>query len=152
MSNSYYSASLGAKLFIGTSTATPLPAVGSDSFTEVPLLGSVKPPVNQLSVGFFNILNDANRRSVGGKLGDRSVPGNVVADWTEVVHQNMEADSLAQRKRNWYILYPDSGARRDDFVGFVSKWEKSEFNAGDESVEHRVDFEISVDGAVTVTY
>jgi hypothetical protein len=64
----------------------------------------------------------------------------------------MEADSLAQRKRNWYILYPDTGARRDDFVGFISKWEKSEFNAGDDAVEHRVDFEISVDGAVTVTY
>lgn len=152
MSNAYYSANVGAKLFMGASTATPLPAVGSDSFTEVPLLGTVKPPTNQLSVGFFSILNDANRRSVGGKLNDRTVPGNLVADWTETAHQNLEADSLAQRKRNWYILYPDSGARRDDFVGFISKWEKAEFNAGEDAVEHRVDFEISVDGAVTVTY
>jgi len=154
MSDAYYSANVGAKLFMGASTATPLPAPGSDSFTEVPLLGSVTPPANELSTGFFNILNDANRRSVGGKLNDRTVPFNVVADWTETVHQNMEADSIVAggRKRNWYILYPDANARRDDFVGFISQWTKTAFDAGEDAVEHRIDGVITVDGAVTVTY
>ena len=79
----YYGSNVGAVLYIGTSTATPLPAPGSDTFTEVPLLGSVTPPANELSTAFFNVQNDADRRSVGGTLGDRTVPGNVVLDWTE---------------------------------------------------------------------
>lgn len=152
MSDEYYSANTGNLLFRGRATSSPLPAPGADVFDEVPLLGSVTPPVNELSVGRFSVQNDSNRRSVGGKLNDRSVPGNLVCDWSEPIHREMEADSLAQQKRNWYILYANAGARRDDFVGFISKWEKEAFDAGEDAKEHRANFEITVDGAVTVTY
>lgn len=147
----YYGANVNAKLFMGASTAASLPAPGSDSFTEVPLLGSITPPANELSTAFFNVLNDPNRRSVGGSLGDRTTPGNIVLDWTESVHTAMYNDSLAQQKRNWRIVYPDANERTLDFVGFVSSWTESAFDAGEEAVEHRADFVITVDGAITVT-
>jgi hypothetical protein len=150
---SFYGANVNAKLQIGASTATPLPAPGSDTFTEVPLLGSVTPPPNELSTAFFNVLNDGNRRSVGGTVGDRTVPGNVVIDWTETPHQNMYDDSKVAggRKRNWRIIYPDANGRQLDFVGFVSSWVEQPFEAADEVVEHRADFVITVDGDITVT-
>lgn len=150
----YYGANVNAFLYMGTSTATPLPAPGADSFTVVPLLGSITPPANELTTAFFNILNDGDRRSVGGKLNDRTSEGNLVADWTSVIHQAMEADSIVPggRKRNWYIVYPDAGARRDDFVAFISTWTKEAFDAGEDAKEHRVNFTLTVDGAVTVTY
>jgi hypothetical protein len=149
----YYGANVNAKLYIGASTATPLPAPGSDTFTEVPLLGSVTPPANELSAAFFNVQNDGNRRSVGGTLGDRTAPGNIVIDWTETPHTNMYADSIVAggRKRNWRIVYPDANARQLDFVGFVSSWAEQAFDAGEDAVEHRADFTITVDGAITVT-
>lgn len=150
---SHYSANTGGLLFMGASTATPLPAYGSDIFTEVPLLGSVTPPAFEQSTAGFNVQNTTARYSVGGKINDQTVPGNIVADWTQTVHRNMEADAkIPGRKRNWYILYPDEGGRRDYFVGFVSSWVKTAFDAGEDAVEHRVDFVITVDGEVTVEY
>lgn len=154
MSDQYYSGNTGNKLFMGRATSTPLPAPGLDVFDEVPLLVSVKPPANELSVGRFSVQNDANRRSIGGKLGDRSTPGVLVADWSETIHRTMEADSILPggRKRNWYIIHADSGARREDYVGFINKFEQEEFSASEDAKEHLVNFEISVDGAVAVTY
>jgi hypothetical protein len=153
MSNAYYAANVNAFLYIGTSTATPLPAPGADSFTVVPLLGSVTPPANELTTAFFSILNDANKRSVGGKLSDRVCEGSVIVDWTEAVHNNMYADSIIAggRKRNWRIVYPDSNTRQLDFVAFISNWAEEQFDAGEDAKEHRASFTLTVDGAVTVT-
>lgn len=153
MSNAYYAANVNAFLYIGTSTATTLPAPGADSFTVVPLLGSIGPPGNELSTAFFSILNDASKRSVGGKLNDRSCEGSVVVDWTEAVHVSMYADSIVAggRKRNWRIVYPDSNTRQLDFVAFISNWTEEPFDAGDDAKEHRAAFTLSVDGTVTVT-
>lgn len=157
---SYYGANVNAKLYMGASTATTLPAPGSDTFTEVPLTGNIKPPQNTLSAGFFNVLNDGNRRSVGGKLNDRTVTGNVVLDWINAAtvggvscHLVMFADSIVAggQKRNWRIVYPDSGNRQLDFVAFISDWEEEEFSADEDAKEHRANFTLSVDGAVTVT-
>lgn len=150
---SHYTANVNAFLFMGASTADPLPAPGADTFTEVPLLGSVTPPANEQSTAGFNVLNTTTRYSVGGKLNDQTVPGNLVVDQDSTVHRLMEADSkVPGRKRNWYILYPDPNTRRDDFAGFVSSWVPSAFDAGADAVEHRADFVITVNGAVTVTY
>jgi hypothetical protein len=156
----YYGANVNAKLYIGTSTASTLPAPGSDTFVEVPLLGSIKPPSNELTTAFFNVLNDANRRSVGGKLNDRTCEGNVVLDWSNAatvsgttVHQVMYNDSIVAggQKRNYRIIYPDSNARQEDFVAFISTFEIEAFDAGEDAKEHRANFTLTVDGAVTVT-
>lgn len=149
----YYGANVLAKLYIGASTAASLPVPALDTFTQVALLGSVTPPANVLSTGFFNVQNDANRRSVGGKLGDRTSPGNIVLDWTDSTHTNMYADSIVPggQKRNWRLVYPDSNNRQLDFVGFISSWTEHAFDAGEDAKEHRADFIITVDGAIAVT-
>lgn len=154
----FYSGNVNAKLYMGASTAASLPAPGADTFTEVPLTGNIKPPQNTLSTGFFNVLNDPNRRSVGGKLGDRVVTGNVVLDWNNAAtvggvscHQAMYNDSLSEQKRNWQIVYPDENNRQLDFVAFLSDWEEEEFNADEEAKEHRANYTLTVDGPITVT-
>jgi len=150
---SFYGANVDAKLYIGASTAASLPVPGSDTFTEVPLLGTVTPPANVLSTAFFNVLNDAVRRSIGGKLGDQTVPGNLVIDWTETAHQNMYADSIVPggQKRNWRLVYPDANDRQLDFVAFISEWTEEAFDAGEDAKEHRANFLLTVSGAVTAT-
>lgn len=150
---SYYGANVNAKLYIGTSTASTLPSPGSDTFTEVPLLGSITPPSNELSTAFFNVLNDANRRSVGGKLNDRTCEGDLVIDWTQSVHTSMYSDSIVAggQKRNWRIVYPDANNRQLDFVAFLSSWKEEPFTASDDAKEHRATFTLTVDGSVTVT-
>lgn len=156
----YYGANVNAKLYMGASTANPLPAPGADTFTEVPLLGSVSPPTNELTTGFFSVLNDANRRSVGGRLGDRTSEGNVVLDWTNAAtvggvscHQAMYNDSIVAggQKRNWRIVYSDAGARQLDFVAFISQWSEEPFDSGEDAKEHRANFVLTLDGAITVT-
>lgn len=153
MTEQYYNANVGALLFMGQSTATPLPAPGADSFVEVPLTGQITPPPINKSTGHFNVTNDGNRRSVGGKKEDQQVVGNVVIDWTEQTHVDMynDADADGDVKRNWYILYPDENNRRLDFVGFMNKWEEEPFDAGEEAKEHRANWGIAIDGGTTAT-
>jgi len=153
MTEAFYGSNTGAFLYMGASTASTLPAPGSDTFTQVPLVGTITPPPNVLSSGFFNVLNDAVRRVIGGKLGDRVVDGDLVIDWTATEHSNMYADSIIAggRKRNWYIIYPDSGNRRLDFVAFVSKWTEESFNSSNDAKEHRASYTLAVNGAITVT-
>lgn len=153
MSEAFYSASAGAKLYMGASTASTLPAPGSDTFTEVPLLGTITPPPKEIGVGGFNILNDTNKRAVGGKKADQVCEGDLVIDWTEAVHVAMAADLdvAGGQKRNWRIVYPDSGNRQLDFVGFLSKWTEEQFDASQDAKEHRAAFAIAVSGAITVT-
>ena len=152
MSDEYYSASADTKLYIGTATAIAgqtLPADGSDSFTEVPLLGTITPPAKEQSAGSFYVLNDNNPRAVGGRAQEKNVPGNLVLDRSEVIHLNMSADAdvAGGRKRNWRIVYPDGAI--DKFKGFITQFNKTELDASKEGEPHRVDFNIRVDGAVT---
>jgi len=149
----FYNSVVNAKLYIGTSTAVPLPAYGSDTFTEVPLLSSITPPPNEQAVSFFSILNDANKRSLAGKLGDRLCEGSLVIDWTQSVHTSMYSDSVTAGgvKRNWRIVYPDTGNRQLDFAATLNKWTEEPFDAGEDAKEHRASFSLAVDGAITVT-
>jgi hypothetical protein len=153
MSDQYYSAAAGARLLMGASTATPLPAPGSDTFTEVPLLGTIGTPNHEIGSAFFNVLNDTNKRSVGGKKADQLLEGDVVVDWTEPVHTTMYADLQVAggQKRNWRIVYPDSGARQLDFKAFLSKWQEEPFDASQDAKEHRAAFTLTLDGAITVS-
>jgi len=149
----YYGQSVNAFLYIGTSTATPLPAPAGDSFTVIPLLEILTPPGLETSIGTFSILNDANKRSVGGKSNDKVVEGTVVIDWTEATHVSMYADAALAggQKRNWRIVYPDSNTRQLDFVAFVAKWTEESFDATGDAKEHVAAFTLAVDGAITVT-
>lgn len=148
---SYYTNNVDALLYIGTSTADPLPAVGADSFTEVPLTQVLAPPQWEQSVGTFNVTNDANKRSVGGKLSDQNVTGTIVRDGAEATHTAMFSDVKVAggQKRNWYLEWPDG--MREDFVAFVSRIAPSAFDATGDAVPHVFEFTLSVDGAVTQT-
>jgi hypothetical protein len=147
---SYYESNSG-KLFMGQSTAEVLPAPEADTFEEVPLTGSITPPPNVLSSAHFNITNDGQRRSLGGKLGDQTTEGNLVIDWDSPVHVDMFNDSktVGGVKRNWYIEY--ASGRRLDFRGYVSNWAEEPLEASDEAKEHRANWTISIDGGVTAT-
>lgn len=149
MSNEYYGASSDAFLRIGTATSTPLPAPGADTFTEVPLVGTITPPPKEQSASSFYVLNDNNPRSVGGRVQEKVVEGNLVIDRSEATHNSMAADVevAGGQKRNWQIIYPDG--TQLDFVGFVTRWVESPLDASQDATPHRADFTIRVDGAVT---
>jgi hypothetical protein len=146
-----YPSNIDATLHIGKATTDPLPEGSADSYEEVPWTGSIQPPTFTINVAYFNVTNNNARHSIGGKLADQSVTGNVVLDWDAEVVKAMFADinSGGGVKRNWYLKYP-TGDRFLSFRGFLSAWEEEAFDAGDEAKEHRANFTISVDGAVTV--
>jgi len=147
----YYGANVDALLFMGQSVLETLPLPAADTFEEVPLTGSISLPANVLTTAFFNVTNDAIRRSIGGKLGDQSIEGNLVLDWDEEAHLAMFADSSVPggQYRNWYITYPTG--RRLDFRGFVSNWAEEAFDAGEDAKEHRANWTITIDGGVVAT-
>lgn len=147
-----YTTSNDGRLFMGQSTLAELPDPATDTFEEVALTGQIGLPAYTRETAFFNVTNDRDRRSLGGKLGDQTIEGNVVVDWEEKSHQDMFADAGAATavKRNWYIEYADS-LRRLDFVGFISNWAEEPISADEEAKESRANFTISIDGAVTVT-
>jgi hypothetical protein len=148
---SYYGQNVDALLFMGASTADPLPSAASDEFTEVPLTQVITPPTWEKSVGFFNVTNDGNKRSIGGKLAEQVIEGNIVIDREEAVHLDMfeDVNVSGNRKRNWRITYPDGWTL--DFVGFMSRWQEEAFDATGDAKEHIASYRISIDGAVTAT-
>jgi hypothetical protein len=148
---SYYGQNVDALLWMGASTADPLPSAASDTLTEVPLTQVITPPAWEKSVGFFNVLNDGNKRSIGGKLAEQIIEGNIVLDHSNAVHLDMIADAQAtgQVKRNWRITYPDGWTL--DFVGFISRMNDEAFDATGDAKEHIASYRLAVDGAVTTS-
>lgn len=150
---SFYGNNTNALLYYGASTADPLPAPGADTFTVVPLLGKFTPPPNTLNKSFFSILNDAVRRSIVGRLGDRTVPFTVKLDWTLTPINTIYADSSVGggRKRNWRIVYPDANNRQLDFAAYVTDWKEGVFDAESNGEVHFADSELTLATDITVT-
>lgn len=146
-----YTSSNDGRLFMGQSVLVPLPDPATDTFEEVALTGEIGVPAYSRETSYFNVTNDRQRRSIGGKLTDQTVEGNVVVDWDETTHNDMFADASAAEavKRNWYIDYADG--RRLDFVAFLSNWAEEPITAEDEATESRANFTLAIDGGVTVT-
>jgi hypothetical protein len=146
----YYPSNDG-RLFMGQSVTVPLPIPGSDTFEEVPLTGAIGLPSYSRTTAGFNVTNDGVRRSLGGKIADQVIEGNLVPDWDEDVHQDFFADAKAAQAvtRNWRIDY--AGGRVANFRGFVTSWAEEAITADDEVRESRVNWSISVDGEVTWT-
>lgn len=147
-----YPSNIDATLHMGDAVTDPLPDAAADAYAEVPWTGSIQPPSFTINVAYFNVTNNNARHSIGGKLADQSVSGNVVLDWESPVVQAMFADVTGAgggRKRNWYLQYPTLD-RFLVFRGMLSTWEEEAFDAGDEAKEHRANFSVAVDGQVTV--
>lgn len=146
---SYYGNNVDAFLHIGTSTSDPLPSPASDSFTEVPLVQKLTPPIRERTVGSFNILNDDIPRSIGGKKTAKIVEGTIVIDHSSVIYLDLidDINATAAVNRNWRIVYPDGWTR--DFAGFLTKLNDTVLDATGDAVEHVSDFAISVNGAET---
>lgn len=152
---SYHSNNVDCLLYIGTASATSssgLPADASDTFTEVGMTGKIKLPTYERSVGRFNVLNDANKRSVGGKLSDQNISGDVVLGQNdgEATHDTMFADASSTTAvyRNWRVVTPVGETHKAQ--GFLSLWDRSEYDSSTDATEVRCNFNIAVDGAVTV--
>lgn len=146
---SYYGQNVDAFLYIGTSTADPLPSPASDTFTEVPLVQRITPPIRERTVGSFNVLNDDDPRSIGGKKSAKIVEGTIVIDHSSDVYLDLISDinATAAINRNWRIKYPDGWTR--DFAGFLTKLNDTVLDATGDAIEHASEFAISVNGAET---
>lgn len=152
---SYFSRSSNAFLYMGSASATSsagLPTHAADTLREVPLLGAVTPAPRSLTSAFFNILNDAVRRAVGGKVNDKQWQGNYVVDDDQAVHNDFlsDAEVAGGNYRNYRVVYPNG--RQVDFKGFVSNYAEQALEASDDPEAFRADWTITQDGADTVTY
>lgn len=152
--SSFHSNNVDCILYIGAASSTAsvdaLPAYGSETFAEVGLTGKIKLPKYEKSVGRFNVLNDANKRAVGGKLGDQDISGDLVLDDTDATHDTMFADmqTAGNVYRNWKVVTPTG--EQHFAKGFVSSWDRDEYNAEGDAKEIHVAWNVAVSGAVTV--
>lgn len=147
-----YAKSTGAKLYIGASTASSLPAPGSDTFTELSANVNFTPPNNEIATKPYRVLNDTALHSVGGSKADQKVPFTIVLDWANTQHQNLEADInvIGGQKRNYRIVYPDAGTRQYDFVAMLTKFNPDQFDAEAQGEPHKAQCELTVDGNITI--
>jgi hypothetical protein len=147
----YYGQNVDAILRMGTATATSvadLPSAASDTLREVPLTQVTTPPVREKNVGSFNVLNDSDTRSIGGKKAAQTCEGTIVLDHDEQVHQDMIDDANADGAvyRNWQLEYPDGWTQ--DWAGFISRLADAPFDATGDAAEHKSEYRISVSGNV----
>lgn len=147
------SSSAQAELYIGASTAATLPAPGSDTFTKVPQLKIVKPPQASKTASKEVTLDGVTVASSSIAQWSNCT-GAFLTDYTQsTTHILMIGDAaITGRRRNWYIVEPDAGARRTDFVGEVIRCEGGDYEAQEDAPPaRRHEFEIAVSGTPTVT-
>lgn len=140
------------QLFMGASTADPLPAPGSDSFTKVPQLKTCTVPEASKSAAKENTLDGVTISSTSTPVWSNCT-GSLLTNYTQSVHNTMLADAgQSGRKRNWYTVEPDAGGRRTDFQGEVLRMAGAAYQATTEAPSARPhEFEIAVSGTPTVT-
>jgi hypothetical protein len=147
-----YFAGQGTIVKRGQASGASLPAVGSDTFDVINLVGNVKLPADTRTVNSFKTLDSADPRKVGGGFEDRVVSFRLVFDPTDAVHVSMKADaktaSSTTARRNWQIILPDTGLYTFNHVGFIQKWEWEDV---ENEREVAATVEIAVDGTVTET-
>lgn len=140
------------QLYMGASTADPLPAPGSDSFTKIPQLKAFTVPTPSKSSNKENTLDGVTVASVSTPQWSNGV-GSLLTNYTQTVHNTMLADvAVGGRKRNWYAIEPDAGARRTDFQGELLRMAPGQYAAaieGAPALAH--EFEIATSGTPTVT-
>lgn len=146
---SYYGQNVDAFLQVGESTDDPLPSAASDTFTALPLVQRITPPIRERTVGSFNVLNDDTSRSIGGKKTPKIVEGTIVIDHSDALYQQLVDDANATEavNRNWRIVYPDGWTR--EFQGFLTKLNDTVLDATGDAVEHASEFAVSVNGNET---
>lgn len=147
-----YLAGQGLKLQRGSASGASLPAPGSDTFTDLPLIATVKPPGNVRTVNSFKTLDSPDPRKVGGGFEDRVVSLRLVWDPADAQHaialNDSETANAITARRNWRLIFPDPGLYQEDFVGFIQKWEWEDV---ENEKEIAASVEIAVDGTVTRT-
>jgi hypothetical protein len=141
---------VGAKLQRGTATGASLPAPGSDTFTDVPLINNLKPPAAKRKLTDFYTLESASPKRYGGALDPQEVTFDMVVDVSDAVQRTIitDGENASQVRRNWRIIYPNTAAEQLDFVGFVSGYEEEALEA-EGIVQAKIT--ITIDGAVTRT-
>lgn len=147
-----HSSGAEAQLFMGSSTASTLPAPGSDTFTKIPKLKTLNVPKVSKGTQKENTL-DGETLSSSGTPQWSDCSGSLATDYTETTHTNLLADAgISNRRRNWYTIEPDAGNRRTDFIGEVVSAVGAEYAASLEgSPAHTHTFQIAVSGVPTVT-
>ncbi len=147
-----YFAGQGTIVRRGQASGSSLPAVGSDTFDVVNLVGNVKLPSDTRTVNSFKTLDSPDPRNVGGGFENRIVSFRLVFDPTDAIHISMKADaktsSSTTARRNWRVILPDTGAYQFDYVGFIQKWEWEDV---ENEKEVAATIEIACDGTVTET-
>lgn len=141
---------VGAKLQRGTATGASLPAPGSDTFTDVPLINNLKAPPAKRKINTFSVLESASPVQYGGALEAKEITFDMVVDFADAVHRTIIADgeNASQVRRNWKIIYPNTAAETLDFVGFVSNYDEEPLDA--EGIV-RAKVTVTIDGATVRT-
>lgn len=147
-----YFAGQGTIVKRGQASGSSLPAVGSDVFDVINLVGNVKLPSDVRTVNSFKTLDSPDPRKVGGGFEDRIVSFRLVFDPADSVHISMKNEaksaSSTTARRNWQVILPDTGAYKFDYVGFIQKWEWEDV---ENEKEVAATVEIACDGTVTET-
>jgi hypothetical protein len=147
-----YFAGQGTIVKRGQASGASLPAVGSDVFDTVNLVGNVKLPSDVRTVNSFKTLDSPDPRKVGGGFEDRVISFRLVFDPADAVHISMKTEaksaSSTTARRNWRVILPDTGAYQFDTIGFIQKWEWEDV---ENEKEVAATIEIAVDGTVAET-
>jgi hypothetical protein len=140
-------------LWIGASTASTLPAPGSDTFTALPDVSDMTPPNTQIATKPYRVLSTTSPKNVGGVLGDQKVPFKIVTNFEDATFRLLKTDSKVNgsQKRNYRITYPNSGAEQEDFVAALTTFDPESLDAEAQGEVHKHSCELTIDGAVTST-
>lgn len=138
-----------ASLAYGVATGSSLPAFGSDSYTTIPDIETLKAPAPNRETISWKVLDQKAAKKIIGSIEYSNASGTVTRAFDSAAQLQMRNDAMAgvPVRRNWRLTHPNTGAETHYFAGYCSKFEGSDLTNDDRITTQ---FELTVDGDVTI--
>jgi hypothetical protein len=138
-----------ATLSWGAATGSSLPAFGSDVYTPIVDVSTIKLPAGSRAVEERPILSQASPKKFIGPITYSECTATGLRAFGDASQNQMQDDAYSgvPVRRNYRVVFPDLGNETHYFAGYSAKFEYDDI---DPQKANGIQLQIVVDGAVTV--
>lgn len=137
------------KLEVGAASGNSLPAIGSDTFTQILDIEDLEPPSSTREIQEWYVLDSAASKKIPGSLSYDPCVVTLTRAYSDAGHNRLEDDANAATpvRRNFRITAVDTGTEVRTWQGYCTKFKISAVTNQDRV---KAEVEITVDGSVVI--
>ena len=133
------------KLEVGAASGTSLPAIGSDTFTQILDIEDLEPPSSTRETQAWFVLDQAAAKTIPGSLTFEPCTATLTRAYSDTGQNRLQddAESASPVRRNYRITASDTGLEVQSWQGYCTGFKISSVTNQDRA---KVELTIEVDG------